>query len=114
MGLVSNESVRTTGIVVGGVSLLGLLLIFALRLRRSQSAKFQYRQQFQTVFDKVPSGVAVLDMEGHFLHLNEHICNSLGYEEDELIGRYLSEVMHREDVVSLTKSFGIILSMTSL
>ena len=103
LGLVSNEEVRTSAIAVGGVSLLGLLLLFALRLRRSQSAKFQYRQQFQTVFDKVPSGVAVLDLEGHLLHLNEHICNSLGYEEDELIGCYLSELMHREDAVSFNK-----------
>src|SRR5690606_10600226 len=43
-------------------------------------------------------GLAVCDLGGRFISVNTALCEMLGYSEVELLGKYFSEVTHRDDV----------------
>lgn len=42
--------------------------------------------------------MAILDLQGNYLHVNAAFCRMLGYRPDELIGRDYRSVTHPDDV----------------
>ena len=56
------------------------------------------REHFRRAFDDAPIGVAIVDRRGYFERANAPLCDLLGYEEDELVGRRNPlELIHPED-----------------
>jgi len=50
------------------------------------------------VFEHSAAGIALLDLEGHWLDVNPAFCRLVGYTREELQGRSFVEITHSEDV----------------
>lgn len=60
-------------------------------LRESES-------RFRSIFDQSPVGSVIVGLDKRFIRCNQAFCNFLGYTEEELIGRTISDITHPEDV----------------
>lgn len=56
------------------------------------------KELFQTTFDLAAVGIALYDLSGCFLRVNGALCQTLGYEECELLRKRLSEISHADDL----------------
>jgi PAS domain S-box-containing protein len=61
------------------------------RLRRSEA-------RFRSVFDDAPIGIFLLDAGVRILEANRAVCAMLGYDESELIGRVVTDLLHPDDL----------------
>jgi diguanylate cyclase (GGDEF)-like protein/PAS domain S-box-containing protein len=61
-----------------------------------------YDDRYQLAFDDSAIGMAIEDLDGHFLHVNPVLCRMLGYERAELIGLPYQRVCHPDDVEDMT------------
>jgi PAS domain S-box-containing protein len=59
---------------------------------KTEDALRDSEQRFRTLFENSPVAYQSLDDQGRFLHVNPVLCQLLGYEEGELLGRCFSEV----------------------
>ena len=53
--------------------------------------------RFRKSFDYAASGIALLDLNGYYMDVNEFFLNMLGYSEHELFGNTIFEICHPED-----------------
>lgn len=68
-----------------------------LERRRTLQALQESEQRFRKVFEDGPLGMALLSLEYEFTKANPALCYLLGYTEEELRQRTLSNVTHPED-----------------
>ncbi|NJO69873.1 MAG: PAS domain S-box protein [Bacteroidetes bacterium] len=59
--------------------------------------------KFRSTFDQSPVGSVIVGMDKRFIRCNKAFCNFLGYSEDELIGKSISEITFPDDVELGTK-----------
>ncbi len=52
---------------------------------------------FESIFNYVPHGIVIANFRGRISDLNDNYCRIFGYEKQELIGRYFSEITHPDD-----------------
>ena len=52
----------------------------------------------RSAFDRSPSGISVVDLDGRWLQINRAYCRMLGYEAEELIGATFGKFTHPDDV----------------
>jgi diguanylate cyclase (GGDEF)-like protein len=50
--------------------------------------------RFRKTFELAAAGMAHLGLDGSFLRVNQRLCEILGMEESELVGRAVGEVLH--------------------
>lgn len=50
-------------------------------------------ERFQLLFNKAPLGYQSLDFDGNFLEVNQKWLDTLGYERDEVIGRWFGDFL---------------------
>lgn len=50
-------------------------------------------ERFQLLFNKAPLGYQSLDFDGNFLEINQKWLDTLGYERDEVIGRWFGDFL---------------------
>ena len=55
-------------------------------------------QRFRCTFENAAVGITHLDLDGHWLRVNQHFCEILGYTEDELRQKTFLNITHPEDV----------------
>jgi len=53
---------------------------------------------FRLAFESAPIGMAVIDFDYHFRRVNKPLCDALGYEADDLLGRKFVDITHPDDV----------------
>jgi two-component system, cell cycle sensor histidine kinase and response regulator CckA len=70
--------------------------------KRSLEVMHRSEERFRTVFDNAASGMALVDLRGHYIRVNEAFQRMLGYTAKELEWKNWREVTHPEDV-GLTK-----------
>src|SRR5690606_13421110 len=63
------------------------------RRQEAEQALRQSEERFRKIFEEGPFGMALLDLNQHFMRANPAFCQMLGYEADELThpddqGRY--------------------------
>src|SRR5207249_41541 len=56
--------------------------------------------RFETAFSNAPIGMALVDMAGEWLQVNDALCRITGYTADELKATTLAELTHPDDVAS--------------
>jgi PAS domain S-box-containing protein len=61
------------------------------RLRESE-------MRSRSTFDQSPVGSVIVGLDKRFIKSNAAFCKFIGYSEDELIGKSISEITHPEDV----------------
>ncbi len=70
--------------------------------KRSLEVMHRSEERFRTVFNNAASGMALVDLRGHYIRVNEAFQRMLGYTTKELEWKNWREVTHSEDV-GLTK-----------
>ncbi len=55
-------------------------------------------EKFRSIFEGSSIGMAIASIEGRWLQVNETFCRMLGYAQDELLSKSISEVTHPEDI----------------
>lgn len=56
-------------------------------------------ESFSGAFDNSAVGMALVDIDGKWLKVNDSICESLGYTEKELMGLTFQDITHPEDLM---------------
>jgi two-component system, LuxR family, sensor kinase FixL len=82
-----------------------------------RETEFQLRQaeeELRLIFRRAPVGMATLaathEVDGHYLSVNESLCNMLGYTEGELLARSVRDVTPPEDMDVVLQNFQQLLS----
>jgi PAS domain S-box-containing protein len=65
--------------------------------KRAEQALRDSEARFRQTFELAGSGIATVDLEGHFLRVNRGLCSMLGYSPDDLVGRSVKEISHPDD-----------------
>jgi diguanylate cyclase (GGDEF)-like protein/PAS domain S-box-containing protein len=81
-----------------------LLSIFAVRaaaeIERLQveQALSESETRFRAAFNQAATGIIHTGPDGRFLRVNDKLCDILGYQRSELIGRHFADITHPDDV----------------
>jgi PAS domain S-box-containing protein len=62
--------------------------------RRDEAA---LKATLATLFEQAPIGIAITDLEGHFLTINQRMKRILGYTEEDVSKRNIWEIVHSAD-----------------
>ena len=65
--------------------------------RGAEAALRESEERFRQTFELAGSGMAHVSLDGRFLRVNRSLCRTLGYPEQELVGRWVKEISHPED-----------------
>ncbi len=55
---------------------------------KAKNDLIQSEERFRNAFDHAPSGMALIDIQGNILKVNEAVCQMLGYKESELLDKH--------------------------
>lgn len=66
--------------------------------RRVEEALRDSEERFRTAFSDAPIGMALLDLQGRFLHVNRSLCQIVGYSEEELLARTFQDITYPDDL----------------
>jgi PAS domain S-box-containing protein len=57
-------------------------------------------QRFRTTFELAAIGIAHVALDGRWLHVNQKLCEIVGYSEAELRGRTFQQITHPDDLAA--------------
>ncbi len=77
----------------------------AVNEREFRKLAYEANDMFETAFARAPTGVAMIDMDGCFLRVNNALCELLGRSAQEIVGSTSSAFTHPEDVELTTGAF---------
>jgi PAS domain S-box-containing protein len=66
--------------------------------KQAERSLRESEERFRNIFAEAPIGMAVVGMDGTLLQVNKAFCEMLGYGEQELTVRTLSDITHPDDV----------------
>ena len=66
--------------------------------KEAEAALRSSGERFRVAFDNAPIGVALLAPDGHWLHVNNALCQLLGYTAEELYQLTFADVTHPDDL----------------
>ncbi len=82
--------------------------------RETESQLRQAEEELRLIFRRAPVGMATLsaahEIDGHYLSVNQALCDMLGYTEGELLARSVREVTPPEDISETQRHFDLLLS----
>ena len=61
--------------------------------KESEKALLQSEERFQLLFNKAPLGYQSLDINGYFIEVNQQWLDTLGYNRDEVIGKWFGDFL---------------------
>lgn len=62
------------------------------------AALYEAEARFRAAFEGTPAGIALLDLDGRFLQVNEALCAILGRDERELLEMSWRDITHPQDL----------------
>jgi len=90
--------------IIATLLLLFLVLIFYYVLERnnrekqilaeSEAAIRESEEEFRTVFEKGPLGMAISDERSRFIKINPRFCSMVGYSQEELLTKTFADITH--------------------
>lgn len=63
-----------------------------------EAALRQSQEQFRATFEQAAVGIAHVDLEGHWLRVNQKLCDIVGYCAAELTERTFQDITHPDDL----------------
>ncbi len=54
--------------------------------------------RFVATFEQAAVGIAIVSPEGHWLRVNQKLCDIIGYSEPELVGKTFQDITHPDDL----------------
>ncbi len=73
--------------------------------REAAESARQANERFRSAFENAPAGLAVIDLEGVLVHVNEALCLLLGRPERDVLGTTLEQLTHPEDRATVRAIF---------
>jgi PAS domain S-box-containing protein len=70
----------------------------AAELGSTRAALLESEERFRQAFEDGPVGIVLVDSNLQFVRVNRVLCDTLGYSEQELIGKSIEFITHPEDV----------------
>ncbi|MFR9704529.1 PAS domain S-box protein [Aeromonas sanarellii] len=67
-------------------------------LMNTQSRLQQSENRFQATFEQAAVGIALVSPDGHWLRVNQRLCDMLGYRADELTEMTFQQLTHPDDL----------------
>ncbi|WP_422930220.1 response regulator [Singulisphaera sp. PoT] len=89
------------GMVTNLAILTGVFYLFGREIMRRQLMDETLRQseeRFRGAFDVAVVGMTIATPEGRFLQVNRSFCETLGYTEEELLGKDFRSITHPDDL----------------
>ena len=71
--------------------------------KQAEDALRQSEERFRSTFENASTGVALVSLDRRYLRVNHALCEMLGYEEEELLGKISFEITHPADQKESTK-----------
>ncbi len=65
--------------------------------RTAELGLYEIRARFESAFNSAPIGMALVDLEGRWLQVNDAICRIIGLTRDELTETTLQAITHPDD-----------------
>ncbi|MGH8894480.1 MAG: PAS domain S-box protein, partial [Actinomycetes bacterium] len=83
-----------------GDNVVGAVTTFAdvTSIRAAAAALRRSEEQFRQAMAHAPIGMALVELDGRFREVNRALCNLVGYDEDELVGRTFQQITHPDDL----------------
>jgi two-component system cell cycle sensor histidine kinase/response regulator CckA len=98
------ESAERERWIAWGIAILGISLVVtggqaaSLRQRkRSEAALRESEERFRAIFQQAAIGVAQVTLAGKTTLVNDRYCDVLGYSQEELLGKGLTDKIHPDD-----------------
>ena len=66
--------------------------------RAAERALRASEERFRVAFEQAPIGVALLDLEGHYVQVNDAYCRTVRHRREELTGQTPAAITHPDDV----------------
>ncbi len=93
------EIVSVPIVFEGRNAILGLIRDIS-RRAEAEGALRESEERFANAFHHSPDGMAFVSLEGRWLRANHALCEMLGYSEDELLQRSITDVTHPDDIAT--------------
>jgi len=97
LSFASPESKEPDELLLRSLRTIGDQLGQFLQRKQSEFALAQSEAEFRQTFELAASGIAHVSLDGRFMRVNRRLCTILGYGPDELIGRSVKDISHRDD-----------------
>ena len=68
-----------------------------LQRKQAEGALSESEARFRETFELAATGIAHVALDGRFLRVNRRLCEMLGYDEAELVGRSVKDLSHPDD-----------------
>ncbi len=88
-----------------GTLLLGNLLVNRIKNWDNKKALKESEERFKMLFDKAPIGYQSLDEDGHFIEVNESWLILMGYDREEVIGKWFGDFLAPQFVEPFRERF---------
>ncbi|MBW4474278.1 MAG: PAS domain S-box protein [Stenomitos rutilans HA7619-LM2] len=69
-------------------------------LRQQTEAALSESECCRRAFEQAAIGMTIADLEGHWLHINQHFCSMVGYTEGELLALTFANITHPDTLES--------------
>ena len=66
--------------------------------KQTESALRDSEERFRATFEQAAVGIAQVDLDGHWLRVNQRLCDIVGYTDEELLPLTFQEITHPDDV----------------
>lgn len=66
--------------------------------KRAAVALRESEERFRATFEQAAVGIAHVSLEGRFLRVNQKLCDTLGYDSDELMNLNFDQITHPDDL----------------
>ena len=75
-------------------------------LKNAEAALKSSEERFRSAIDNAPVGMALIDIHGEWLQLNESLCGMVGYSADEIRAIHPGALFHGEDRAPIGELLG--------
>lgn len=72
---------------------------------RAEEAFRESEERFRRAFERAGVGMALVNPEGRFLQVNRFLCNLLGYQAEDMVGKKFQDFTHPDDLATNLEEF---------
>lgn len=76
----------------------GNLVAVAIETTRNRNALMESETRFRAIFEQAAVGMAQVAPDGHWMHVNQELCDMIGYTREELLQRTFQDITYPEDL----------------
>ncbi|MFH1382476.1 MAG: PAS domain-containing sensor histidine kinase [Chloroflexota bacterium] len=75
------------------------------RHKQTEEELQKSEQEYRSLVEESYLGIASTDLSGKFSFVNQVICNMIGYSKEEMLGKFIADFLHPNDVPNIIPLF---------